>query len=321
MSEGEVYTRQQRWGTYEQKEAEVGNMAAVATLPVPKSTLGSKTMIPKTGSAMDKFASALEGAGELVEEEGVSGEQPAANPQAAPISPRVDVSGKEPPKVITEKVAQHLAMPSLDRYPLDSYSDVVKAAAYFTQHAGEFSPAHSHEFCSNLVKRAHVLGISTTPEIEKRGGAGYAPQDELDIAMGTRALHLGSDEREVLDKLAATRALMEPEDFAIALGEFDKLAGIDHMYGGDVMDPFLSTFGTKTAAKDDPDGSHVIGNDVVSDNQLRTLAKSPCEELTTQFGADFVKEFKDDPVGIFSSLPVDQKKVLSRHANEPTVSN
>jgi len=311
-----VYTRQQYWGTYEDKEAEVGGTLPISTLPKGPDK-GAKHTIPKTGSAMDKIAEAL-GAGELVAEEGVPGEQPAKNPQAAPVNPRVDVSQQEPPKVIKEKQAQYLAMPSIGRYPLDGYDQVKQASAYFDEHWGQFIPEHRREFCSNLVKRAGVLGIKVSEEIQKYGGDGYAPQSELEIAFGTRR-NLLTDETHlaVLDKLAEARPMMDPDGFAITLGEFDKLAGLAEHYDSDVMDPYLSTFGKEAEA--DEDASHVIGNDMVTNAQLRTLSMAQPQEIKDHFGEDFGEDFKKDPIALFKSLPADQKKIVSRLANEPNL--
>ena len=108
---------------------------------------------------------------------------------------------------------------------------------------------------------------------------------------------------------------MRAELFAEALHEFDKLAGIDHLYGRAVIDPYYSTYGEKTAAYDDG-VSHVVGNDTVSNKQLKKMAKTPCAGMGKMFGDDFVKEFRKDPVAIFNSMPVDQKKIIARMAND-----
>jgi len=263
---------------------------------------------PKTGSV-----SAPEG----VNMDGVAGEQHSKNPQAATVNPRVSVDGKEPPKIIQEKTAQHFAMPSIQRYPLDSYTEVKQASSYFETYRSQFAPAHRREFCEHLVKRAGVLGITVSDEVQKYGGEGYAPYAELEIAFGSRALLVDDDHRILLSKLAESRPSVDPETFAVALEEFDKLAGLDQLYDSELMDPYLSVFG-KTAGDIDPDGSHIIGNDYVSNQQLKDLTGARHLELLTKtFGADFMKEFVKDPVGMFNSLPADQKKVIARCANEP----
>lgn len=312
-----VYTRQQFWGTFEEKEAEVGGIMPISTLPNAKPDKGAKHVIPKTGSAPAELGkeAAVATFDEL--QQAVKGEQDPKNPQAQPISPRVDVSQKEPPKLIKEKQAQHLAMPSIGRFPLDSYTQVKQASAYFEEYRGQFSPVHRREYCLNLVKRAEALGIPMSDEVQKYGGVGYAALPALEIALeGRRSLIVDEDHQALLGKLAEARPTLSPDGFAATLAEFDKLVSIDHLYDREIMDPYLSTFG-KTAEVSE-DGSHVLGNDIVSNSQLKEFADTPCNGLG-HYGPDFVKEFKKDPVGVFSSLPVDQKKLISRQANEPIV--
>jgi hypothetical protein len=313
MDQHEVQTRQQFWGQFEPKEAEVSGTPdmPMGAAPGKKPDKGAKFAIPKVAS--------VEGAPEGVESSAVAGEQPPQNPQAKQINPRVNVSGKEATKPAMAKKASTFALPSAQRYPLDSYSDVEKAAAYFDEWGAQFSPAQRHEFCENLTKRAHALDIPLSPMIEKYGSAVYAPSNEIAVALdGRKGVLTDEDHRLALEKLAELRPTVEPGFFAEALSEFDKMAGIDFLYGQDILDPFLSTYGVKLA-QDDDSGSTVIGNDVVSHKSLKRLTRTPCLGCEQLFGEDFVKEFKKDPISIFSSLPVDQKKIVARMADDVDV--
>ncbi len=306
-----VYTRQQYWGQYEDKEAEVGGEMPNSVLPSAKPDKGAKSVIPKTGSA----AGLPEGVADAVK-----GEQPDRHPQAKPVSPRVSVEGKEPPKLIKEKQAQHFAMPSIHRYPLDSHEQVKQASAYFEEYWRQFAPQHRREYCQNLVKRASVLGVPVPEQVQVYGGNGYASHAELEVAIASRRSALvNEDHIDLLDKVAEARVGLSADDFALVLSEFDKFAGLDQHYDGEVPDPYRFIFAK--VAEDDSDESFVIGNDIVYSCQLKQLAASPCKTLQDRFGADFVKEYKKDPVAIFRSLPTDQKKILAREAAEPTLSN
>jgi hypothetical protein len=309
---GNVYTRQQYWGNYDKgKEAEVGDIMPNSSSG-DKPDKGAKSVIPKVASAV--------GLPDGVQAAHVKGEQAEKNPQAKPINPRVRIEGKEPPKVIKEKTASHFAMPSIQRYPIDDYGQVKQAAVYFEEHRGQFEPIHRREFCLNLVKRASDLGIPVSSEIHSYGGVGYASPAELEVAIGTRrSLLLDEDHLDLLGKLAEARVGLTPDEFALALGEFDKVAGLAEHYDRDVLDPFMCIF--KSAEANDSDESFVLGNDIVTAPQLHVLASSPCKNISDRFGEDFLKEFRKDPVGIFKSLPTDQKKVISREANEPVLSN
>ena len=79
------------------------------------------------------------------------------------------------------------------------------------------------------------------------------------------------------------------------------------------MDPYYSTYGVKVAEQD-CDDTNVVGNDFMTVASLRSLGKRAQIEFDNIFSLDFIKEFRDDPVGIFESLPIDQKKVIMRIA-------
>lgn len=324
--EPDVTTRQQYWGDHKPKEAEASNTYGMPAHGVTGKgpDKGSKTTIPKTGEVDIAELFGVKTAEVCPDdnlEDPVTGEQPVAHPQAKPLSPRIDVSQKEPPKVITEKQAQHYALPSLSHYPLDSFRDVEKAASYFEEYGARMDPPMRREYCENLTKRASALGIGVSSDVEKYGSAGYAPAAEVLIAIrGRMNVISDEDQQETLQKLSEHRAFMPPDIFAATLQEFDKVAGIDHMYGRDILDPYYSTFG-KTAsqtldADDGDNGSHIVGNDYVTNKQLKRHAHGSCEGLKVHYGDDFVEEYRKDPVGIFKSMPDDQKKYIARMANE-----
>lgn len=247
--------------------------------------------------------------------EGQSGEQYQKAPQQAEPKLRVDTTGKEAPTMAVEKKAQHYALASCGRYPLDSYSDVKTASAYYTDNWKKMAPVHRHEFCVNLAKRASVLGVDhpTAGDFDKYASETYGTRDQLDATVGARrscikeASHL-----DALAELNLLRGLIPAADFAEALGEFDKVASIDHLYDEHILDPYASTFGVKVAEET---GSTVVGNDYLSHCDLKIFSRTNSDQLKPMFGGDFVDEFRKDPVAIFKSLPNDQKKVIIRLVN------
>lgn len=255
--------------------------------------------IPKVGEA-------------LTQNEGVSGEQFQKLPQAAPLKLRVDTTGKEAPSAPTTKESQYWGLPAFRRYPLDSYAHVKTAASYYDDNYKAFAPALRREYCHNLCKRASMLGIEVSDEVRKYGAEGYASAAEIDIALSGRegvvkeAAHL-----QVLQDLREGRHRMLPEDFALVLGEFDKVAGIDHLYDQHVLDPYYSTYGVKQA---EDEGALLAGNDYISQAELERFARTCSGKLHDIFGGDFVKEFRKDPVAITKSLPTDQRKMVIRLA-------
>lgn len=323
----QVVTKQQAWRDAEgwkTKESELANTYDMPQSPSPS----EKNMTKKPLSVINKTASVAAEEDELLKvafeqttapevNTMVEGENPKAEPQTS-LKPRVDVSGKEAPKTVTVKKASYYAMPHRELYPLDSVAQVEKAASYFDEYGVHMTPEMRHEYCQNMVKRAHVLGIRVSTLAERYGSETYAPPEQIKIALDARRSIL-KDESDValLDKVASARPFVQPEEFAVLLSEFDKQACIDEFWGGDVPDPYFSTFG-KTAAevsKTDPEESILVGNEYTTERKLVELAKHKHEMVCEKFGKDFAKEFKNDPKSIFDSMPRDQKLVLMRMAN------
>lgn len=274
-----IYTRDQLWGSLEPKHAEASGTSVMPMAGEPEKT-PSKDMkyIPKAAS-------------------------------------RIDVSGLDAPTRTVEKTATHFALPSLPRYPLDTFAQVKQASAYFEEHGSAFAPSQRREYCSNLQKRAEALGLDTTPTVQKYAASSYGTTAEIELGLHSRMSVVDEDQRPVLQKIAEIRGTLSPEMYASLLGEFDKVAGIEHLYDRAVVDPYLSTYGVKVAESPE-DGSYVDGALVVMYKDLVRLGKTKCQGLKDLFGCDFVDEFRKDPVGIFKSLPVDQKKLVGRMSQE-----
>jgi hypothetical protein len=314
-----------------------GTADAPTNAPVGNNTTASKTVILKTARQLQLEKEAEEIAHLVFGHKGeksvfpddnshdpVTGKNPVSEPQGKMFRPHVDVSSSEPPRVFHEKKAERLASPSQGKYPLDSYVDVQRASEYFDKYASAMAPATRREFCTNLVPRADELGIKVSSDARRYGATTYAPQEELKVAYRTRR-HLCGDLEGlsgVLDELFDKVAEVEPELFAATLVEFDKVAGIDSLYDRQIPDPYFSTFGEQekhATAKDD--WSETIGNDYITESDLKRLARMGPRAFGN-FKKDFIEEFRKDPVGIFSSLPRDQKIIIMRmqQSSEDTMS-
>ena len=297
-------------------------LSGTATMPISKDPVteddaGPEHTIKKTSTA-GRLVQGHRGETSVLPEvaPGVAGKNPEKLPQH--MNPVVDVTGKEPRKESTEKKASRYAMPSYGKYPLDSYEQVKKAAAYFGDYCDHMEPVDRHEFCVNLVKRASELSIPLEDRARKYGSETYAPHTEIKTAFAMRrSLLQDPAEMALLDKVAQVLPTLHPSDFVAVLEEFDKTAGLHHHYDSHVYDPYYSTFGfTKTAEEDSATWSDVVGNYHVTGRELENCALSQFARLQKQFGEDFATEFKKDPIGIYKSMPVEQKILIIRIATE-----
>lgn len=233
--------------------------------------------------------------------------------KTASMRPYVDVTNLEPSVKLASAAPHHTAYRGA--YPLDSYVQVERASQYFNENYRGMEPSMRHEYAVNLVKRASVLGIGVSEEAAAYGSTTFGTVEQLKIAADTRRPHLTEKQAAVLDELVERRAVLGPAQFCSALEELDKVAGIDWRYDQSVMDPYISTYGLQKTASDEGD-SWTQGNDYITKKQIENYAITGFHTLKHDYGDDFAKEYKKDPWGIFSSLPVDQKRRLARAAGD-----
>ncbi len=290
--------------------------------PSDKTIGGEKTVVKKAG--MGHLLSGHKGETEdFGPEEGrlshnSHAKTPQRLPQARLLHPHVNVTEKKASQEVITRAGQYYALPSEEKYPLDDYRQIKTAGVYFEEFHRDFKPAHRHEYAVNLLKRASAVGLTMGDMALRYGNQKYASHDGMQVAYEVRDKECAWDEtgRGMLQELFEKRAELDPEVFALALGEFDKTAGLTAHYDGLIPDPFLSTFGMDKTAE--PVFREVIGNDTVTDRPLYALAAEPKCGLGKLFDDDFVSEFRKDPVAIFKSMPRDQKKIIMRMANETT---
>lgn len=244
-----------------------------------------------------------------------AGATPIGAESSSEMRPHVDVTNKEASQLRMPQYVNHFALKG--RYPIDSYPQVKQAVAYFVDYGPQFPPEHRHEYCANLSKRASALGVEMPRHMRKYGGSEYAPEEDLQAAMEMRRNVIMSPEvADVLEKIAAMRATLPPIVFAQILSEFDKTAGIDQYWDQAIFDPYYSTFGLteKTAEEECSEFVDVIGNARITGDQLKAVARTKC--FKQLFGGDLHDEFKQDPVGIYKSLPREQKLMVINMAND-----
>lgn len=277
------------------------------TTSMPNQTPTNKN--PSTLATVQKSAEALE-----TNESMKHKERPDSLPQAKAMTPHVDVSNKEAPKKVTEKTASSFALPSKGKYPLDSYEQVKEASTYFDIYWKGFTPAERHEFCTNMVKRAEALDLPVSDQALRYGSETYAPEEELKVAyeMRYQTVKQHPEAVKLLQGLFEKRAEIEPALFAETLGEFDKVASIDFEWDRSIPDPFYSTFGTEKTSNA---WSFILGNEMVTEANLRKLSLGCGKDLKHRFNAEFVERFRKNPVGTFEALPKAQKKIVMRMAS------
>lgn len=213
----------------------------------------------------------------------------------------------------TAAMTTKYAMPSQQRYPIDSYSDVKTAAAYFDEHVSNFRLEDRREFAVSLAARMEELAMPLTDNIAKYAGHEYGPNIDVELAARVRNYE-GTGHEDAYGVLLEKRAATPPHVMLEMIHELDVLSGAAQKYDSPLgfRDPFQAVYG-KVAAEVKP-WSWSEGNEYVTDTQLKDLAVNRYPALDRAFGMDMRKSFQQDPIGVFTSMPDPQKIVLARLA-------
>lgn len=234
------------------------------------------------------------------------------NPSIQQVSPVVDVSGKDPRLTVEKKASSLTALDG--KYPLDSYSDVKAAVAYFNDLYPEMDPQDRHTYAVKTASRAKELGIQTNELLDRYGSTAYA----LDVE-GHLLARMGAAPEEwksVYEDMREKRASIDPEVFAQLLSEADKQANLNWDWGGSIADPWYSTFGGDLEKIASSWSWQSRVGDYVTEPQLRELARNGRGLVHKQFTSDLTNAFVSDPLTIFMSLPDDSKTILARLASD-----
>lgn len=245
------------------------------------------------------------------------GEPYLGDKMASVMRPYVDVTGKSAPERF-EKVAHQrfaLVKEGQNRFPIDTYGDVLEADRWFNDHGESLHPEERRELCTKLAARADEIGCKVTDYVKKYAGVGYAPDGEVRVAVSTRMQYFQDDspERDMLNGLMNKYAHVSPDVFCEAVRQFDEATGLDYHWDDGVYDPWYTTYGfIKEAAWE-----FSTHGDKINEEQLKQVVNASYPLIKEKFGDDMADGLKKSPVQIFNSLPLDTKRIIMRMANDP----
>jgi len=208
---------------------------------------------------------------------------------------------------------QHFCLPDDGgKYPIDTEEQVKEASAYFDRYCEEFEPFDRHLYCTKLASRADTLGVSVSDRVRDYGSKTYADPGHVKCAVAARMKFFAKEapEQGLLQAMMEKYAQVKPEYMATALEQFDREHRIDRAWDATVIDPYASIFAReKTAAWSWQDGEQSI-----NETELTKIAQEQ-NRLEQAFGKEAALGLKDDPIGIFDSLPLPQKRVIASMAH------
>jgi len=251
----------------------------------------------------------------------------------------VDIERLAPPRA---KVAFHdqcwgLAIDGKNYFPLHDGTLLKTALARFVESASELQPEERFVYARNIVKRAEVLNvpipsnsmvnwysgeelnhnalrdaIDDRRKIIKAAGGNIEILSQLEDSAGIMAISDSAHEDmgSVVGrqkKASAMRGRLDIPKIISTLQTIDKLAGFsNHEYMRGLLDPFAAVFkstGVNKFAALNVDGIN--------------LGDLKMDELNQKFSPDFVREFQQNPVVIYQSLPEPMKAAIRQLCTSP----
>lgn len=195
--------------------------------------------------------------------------------------------------------------------PLDSYSQVKRAAEQFEQDWRAAHPKDRRHAALQIEKKASWLGIRTGPVLQKYAAQGLKNDDEIFEAFRERAQRwpeeVSTAAASVATELFEKRASMQPDQFAETLAEFDVSTGLDFYWDRYISDPWQATIG-KTAGEEKV---WELDTGTISASSLAELVAKKYNQIKEAFGKELADGLSKDPVSIFNSLPRDAQNAIA----------
>jgi|PlaIllAssembly_1097288.scaffolds.fasta_scaffold05893_2 hypothetical protein len=231
--------------------------------------------------------------------------------------PYVDVTGDGTPTA-GERPPTIFALEGRDGYnsfPLDTWAQVKTAAEFFDEQYKNFHPRTRREICVKVASRAEALAVPLSDGIRKYAAANYANDGDMEVAFETRRRlwrDVHDEQVSLLDELLEKRAELKPEVFAEVLARLDISAGADKYWDHAIPDPWASTLGVEKVAE----WRWMSGNDIITEGELRKFVQESHRLLCMHFSKELAEGLSKNPVGIFESLPLSEKRVIARLAHQ-----
>ena len=205
-------------------------------------------------------------------------------------------------KISSKEEPTTFALTAEKKYPLDTEENVKQAVDYFARFNADFDDVSQKlEYAVNtkIAADKHDVDIENT-EISKYASLSREVfNPDFNDHVKIRESYLKPEQKtEVLETytdLVKRAEEIGPVKTAEVLYEIDKAAGINHIYGPNVVDPVMATLSEPYVEKDTIDGL------IIKKSALEDLDNA---DLTELVGTDVISELKgEDGLAVLKSLP------------------
>ena len=199
------------------------------------------------------------------------------------------------------------ALPSQNRYPIDTLDQMKKAASYFEEYEREIPLRFRREYCKNLGVALQEVGAPLPEKIASyAGGAADEKKVKLACAIRGELLHKTADVISELDRIQ--KNFEDVDSLIDKLIKFDIRHRLDFYWDSDRLDNPITAVLLNTKDNNCP-GILESGGEKASATQVDKL-RHKRELLETYFNRDFVDDICKDPLSAYQMANDHEKKVL-----------
>lgn len=226
----------------------------------------------------------------------------------------MDITGKRPrAKLASRRPKDPNDYMLGDKFPIDTWDRVKTAEQYILDNTHLLDSSIRRHCCVKLAAKAESIGYPINEFIKQAGATTFASLGHVRAAVEMRKIATADKEQtEFLDELMEKSAQIGPAYFSECLRRYDIDNDLDGRWDVDIPNPWESTYGLQKTA----DVIWEQGGDSVTAQALLNLARNRPNLMEDTFAEGFRDDFMKDPVGIFKSLPLPQKKLLARMAED-----
>ena len=212
-------------------------------------------------------------------------------------------------------------------YPIDNKEQLIKAAEFFEKNLERFHPDERVKAACNIDSRSSELGINTNKgwitnysRIEK--SAQLSPDFKNSMKLRKQAcirnnvklppvegLDSVPEAYKIIDEIVKSAEDYSTKELFEVIREFDKRAALEYLYDNQILDPYMTVFGSLN--NPEFDGVKLAGDSTQYDLLRASRDMDKIASIKEKFGNKFAESFQKDPIRLLTKLGGPEKNILS----------
>jgi hypothetical protein len=214
-----------------------------------------------------------------------------------------------------------------DKYPIETTEQLIKAAEYVDKNLSRFHPDDRVKIASKLDSRSNHLKVNLnqgwiTNYTRMQKSAQLSPDFESAMEMRKQAclrhkisltpidgLEKTPEPVAIIDEIVKVSSTMNSKELLDTIVEFDKRAAIEYLYDQQIIDPYITVFGS--LSNPEFDAVKLAGEATQYDLVRGSRDQEKLASVKETFGEDFASNFRKNPILSLEGMKGPEKELLS----------